>query len=96
VRVTIFEYIECFYNPRTRHPSLGHLAHEPRRAQANENGASGRGLAGNRPPKLGNATTRNGTIVSDMRSYKSSAPSNTRHIVGQHTRALASVATPWM
>jgi hypothetical protein len=32
----------------------------------------------------------------DMRSYKSSAASNTRHIVGQHTRALASVATPWM
>jgi putative transposase len=26
VRVAIFEYIECFYNPRRRHSSLGHLS----------------------------------------------------------------------
>ena len=26
VRVAIFEYIECFYNPRKRHSSLGHLS----------------------------------------------------------------------
>lgn len=26
VRVGIFEYIECFYNPRRRHSSLGHLS----------------------------------------------------------------------
>jgi putative transposase len=24
--VAIFEYIECFYNPRRRHSSLGHLS----------------------------------------------------------------------
>jgi putative transposase len=26
VRVAIFEYIECFYNPRRRHSALGHLS----------------------------------------------------------------------
>jgi len=26
LRVAIFEYIECFYNPRRRHSSLGHLS----------------------------------------------------------------------
>jgi putative transposase len=26
VRVAIFEYLECFYNPRRRHSSLGHLS----------------------------------------------------------------------
>lgn len=25
-RVAIFEYIECFYNPRRRHSSLGYLS----------------------------------------------------------------------
>ncbi len=26
VRAEIFEYVECFYNPRRRHSSLGHLS----------------------------------------------------------------------